>query len=398
MTDRLCKEMEPLWDRYLRGDCAPEEEQMAEAHLEQCPACQERLDQAMAAQTPLVPSAPSGQTVPSEGKQQRWMRRAKWKNRVSTAVNLLAAFILLSVLSGIMTGLLYGLGGSSSTSERLPKVLGTAVGMTVPNLNVNSGGVNAGLYLNLSMEYKMSKQVGKQQELYGILHGDMRFNLLNVKREWFGGGYQSNLYFAYPEAPGTLTDEERQYERERDNEVWQALEMLPEGTVSELAISLDAAYSLDEIYGMFQNYDMDLVWYAFDTGLEQAGARQGNFLSGWSGELWGMSSDLMLRYADYSSGLQVWGDGPAKEQAFLRGLQELQKNERWVRKIVYADPKLQERIEYVSEHGARSYGLIVTGPTKELLKLRQHEHVTRPALGETDWWNWYQPGFSSVQY
>ncbi|MFF2885922.1 anti sigma factor C-terminal domain-containing protein [Paenibacillus sp. NPDC057967] len=398
MTNPICKEMEPLWDRYLRGECTPEEERQAEEHLEQCPACQERLDQAMAAQAPLVPPTTTEQAAPSSGKQQRWMRRAKWRNRVSTAVNLLSAFILLSILSGITTGLLYGLGGSSSTSERLPKVLGTAVGMTVPNLNVNSGGVSTGFYFNLSMDYKMSKQVGRQEQLYGILHGDMRFNLLNVKREWFGGGYQSNLYFAYPETPGSLTDEDRQYERDRDNDVWKALEMLPEGTVSELAVSLDAAYSLEEIYAMFQTYDMDIVWYAFDTGLEQDSARQGNFLSGWSGELWGMSSDLMLRYASYSSGLKVWGDGPAKEQAFLRGLQELQKNERWVRKLVHADPKLQKRIEYVSEHGARSYGLIVTGPTKELLKLRENVHITRPALGETDWWNWYQTSYSSVQY
>jgi len=235
-------------------------------------------------------------------------------------------------------------------------------------------------------------------ESYGILHGDMRFGLLNVKREWFGGGYQSNLYFAYPKASGSLSEEDRQYERERDDEVWEALDMLPEGTVSELAISLDAAYSLEEIYAIFQNYDMDIVWYAFDTGLEQSSEKSGNYLSGWSGELWGMSSDLMLEYANYSGGLQVWGDGPAKEQAFLQGLKELQKHESWVRKIVHAMPQLDERIEYVSEHGARSYGLVVTGPTKELLKLRENDHVTRPALGETDWWNWFQPTYSSVQY
>ncbi|REK75099.1 anti sigma factor C-terminal domain-containing protein [Paenibacillus paeoniae] len=397
MTKRLCKEMEPLWDRYLRGECTPEEERLAEAHLEQCPTCQERLDGAMAGQTPLVPSMPSEPAAPSAGKQQRWMRRAKWRNRVSTAVNLLCAFILLSILSGIATGLLYGVGGSSSTNDRLPRVLGTAVGMTVPNLNVESGVVNTGFYFNLSMNYKMSKRVGYGNELLGNLRGEMRFNLLNVKREWFAGGHQSSLYFAYPDAKQTVTEEKRQNQGISDDGVWKALEMLPEGTVSELAISLDATYSLEEIYAMFNNYDMDVVWYAFDTGLEQTSEKRGNVLSGWSGELWGMSDSLMLQYVK-RNGLQVWGDGPAKEQAFLQGLKELQKHERWVLKMVYTDPKLQERIDYVSEHGARSYGLVVTGPTKELLKLREHEHVTRPALGETDWWNWYRPNYSSVHY
>jgi len=397
MTNLGCTEMERLWDRYLNGGCSREEERLAEEHLEQCPACQAKLEQALASQIPLIPSSTSEEAIP-EGKHQRWMRRAKWRSRMNITVILLSAFILLTALSGITTGLLYGLGGSSSTVEQLPKVLRTAVGMTVPNLNLNSGGVNTGFYFNLSMEYKMSRKVGRQEELSGILHGDMRFGLLNVKREWFGGGYQSNLFIAYPDASGATADEGRQYERERDEEVWEALDMLPEGTVSELAVSLDAAYPLEEIYAMFENYDMDIVWYAFDTGLEQSSAKPGNYLSGWSGELWGMSSNLMLEYANYSDGLQVWGDGPAKEQAFLQGLKELQKHEKWVRKIVHVAPKLEERIEYVSEHGARSYGLIVTGPTKELLKLREHDHVTRPALGETDWWNWFQPSYSSMQY
>lgn len=397
MNNRQCEEMRPLWDRYLSGDCTQEEERQAEEHLEQCPACQEKLEQALAASSPLVPSESPESESTSERKQQRWMRKAKWKNRVGTVINLLFAFILLSVLSGILTGLLYGFGGSASTAEKLPKVLGTAVGMTVPNLNTNSGGVSTGFYFNLSMEYKMSKQVGRQQQLVGILHGDMRFKQLNVKREWFDGGYQSNLYFAYPDAEGAPDDASLQYKTERDDDVWKTLELLPEGTVSELAISLDSAYPLEEIYSMFQPYDMDIVWYAFDTGLEHAGARRGDYLSGWTGELWGMSDGLMLRYANEGT-VKVLGDAPTREQAFLRGLQELQEHESWVRKMIYADPKLQERIDYVSQQGAKSYGLVVTGPTKELLKLRDHEHVTRPALGETDWWNWYQPSFNSVHY
>ncbi len=398
MTHRgLCKEIEHLWERYLKGDFSPEEEQLAEKHLEHCTACQEKLELAMASRMNPIPSRPLEDTIPKV-KQQRWMKRAKWKNRVNTAVSLLSAFILLSILSGIITGLLYGLGGSSNTVRQLPQVLGTAIGMTVPNLNLGSGGVHTGVYFNLSMEYTMSKRVGKQEELNGILHGDMRFNLLNVTREWFKGGYQSNLFFAYPKEQDSMTEENRQFQREQDHEVWNALDMMQEGTVSELAISLDAAYPLEEIYDMFGNYDMDIVWYAFDTGLEQSVGNSGGYLSGWTGELWGMSSNLMLNYANTGNGLKVWGDGPVKEQAFLRGLQMLQEHKSWVGKLVHSDPRLEERIKYVSEHGAKSYGLIVTGPTKELLKLREHKHITRPALGETDWWNWFSPSYQSMQY
>lgn len=352
----------------------------------------------MAGQSPLLPPVPPLPSSPSEGQQLRWMRRAKWKNRIGTVFNLLLMFIFFSFLSGIVTSLLYHVGGSSSTAQKLPQVLRTAVGMTVPNLNLDSGGISSGFYFNLSMDYRMSKQIGSRSQILGSLQGEMRFNQLWVNREWYNGAHRSEIYFQHPGVMEFLTEEDLRGQQQTDSSIWQALEMLPEGTVSELAISLDGTYSLNEIYNMFEEYDMDIVWYAFETGLEQENVRDGKHLYGWGGGLWGMSDHLMLYYTDYQGGLQVRGDGPAKEQAFLRGLEELKKHERWVRKIVYGDLELQKRIDYVSEHGSRSYGVIVTGPTKELLKLREHPHVTRPALGETDWWNWYQTDFSSTQH
>lgn len=50
---------------------------------------------------------------------------------------------------------------------------------------------------------------------------------------------------------------------------------------------------------------------------------------------------------------------------------------------------LEEIIDYVDEHGVKSYGVVVTGPTKELLKLKDNEYVLYATLGEVDLWNWY---------
>jgi len=397
MSKRTCHELDELWDRYLSGECTKEEEQQVEQHLEQCAECRERLDQAMDAQEPLLPPAPESSTLPTDRQQRRWMQRAKWRNRLSSALNLLAIFIVLSILSGISTSVYYAVGGSSSVVHRLPDVLSTAVGMTMPNLNVGSGGVQSGVYFNLSMDYEMTKRVGHRSQSQGTLKADMRFHLLSVKRQWTKGSYQSELYFKFPGTPGVLDEEQRRYVKETDDQVWKALEMLPEGTVSELAISLDDLYSLDEVYAMFGKYDMDIIWYAFDTGQEERIGNLGSYLHGGSGGLWGISDQLLLKYAE-GNGFAVLGDAPVKERAFLRALETLQADERWVRKVVTVDPMLQERIDYVREHGVRSYGIVVTGPTKELLKLREQPHVTRPALGETDWWNWYMPEFSSVQY
>ncbi len=54
------------------------------------------------------------------------------------------------------------------------------------------------------------------------------------------------------------------------------------------------------------------------------------------------------------------------------------------------DAKLDERIGYLQKNGVRLYGAVITGPTKELLKLQREPLITDPFVGQTDWWNWDQ--------
>ncbi|MFA4137508.1 MULTISPECIES: hypothetical protein [unclassified Brevibacillus] len=40
----------------------------------------------------------------------------------------------------------------------------------------------------------------------------------------------------------------------------------------------------------------------------------------------------------------------------------------------------------------------LTGPTKELLKLKAEKSITAAFLGKVDWWNWERPAASGTPY
>ncbi len=50
---------------------------------------------------------------------------------------------------------------------------------------------------------------------------------------------------------------------------------------------------------------------------------------------------------------------------------------------------LDKRYEYVKDNGVKVYGIVITGPSKELLKLQNSPHVRYATLGDIEVWNWF---------
>lgn len=51
--------------------------------------------------------------------------------------------------------------------------------------------------------------------------------------------------------------------------------------------------------------------------------------------------------------------------------------------------KLDKRYQYVKDNGVKVYGMVITGPSKELLKLQNSPHVRYATLGDIEVWNWF---------
>lgn len=396
-----CKEVAQYWDEFLAGTCDEGIAEQIEAHLQTCSECQEKLEKALKEQeTEAVIKRESSIELNSK-KQKRILARARWKQRISTALFLFCIFIIFTIVSSVFSGLYYGM-GKEPRNDRVREVLALMTEMTMPNMTLGSGGSNVTPYFGMKLEYDLKKQIGRYHKEVGTIEANMLFSLLNVTRNWYGGrGLDIEISFLNPDYP--LNQEPEWLDKN-----WLQLEKVKDSTVAEVALSLDKTYPIEETESLFANYDLDVVWLLVDTGKGDDA-----YLSQFNG-IWGMptiprSSILngtWLKEPDYervekkglfgkvvSSGYTHELTGPS-EEAFKQAITYLQENQSWTNAYPHGfwNRKLDEELanveSYVNEHGVKIIGVVVTGPTEEILKLKDHPAVTYATVGEIDWWNW----------
>ncbi|WP_404407011.1 anti sigma factor C-terminal domain-containing protein [Jeotgalibacillus malaysiensis] len=162
------------------------------------------------------------------------------------------------------------------------------------------------------------------------------------------------------------------------NEGWDTLENLPEGTVSEIYVSLDRTVPVDEVDELLDDTDAKWLWYAVDTGLDAAAqGTEGGYLPPI-----GYPAQTGNNWSPYN-----WQDQNDKQ--FMESLKFLSGYEEQATAIARAKwLELDERIDYLEQNGLSAYGGVITGPSKELLKLRENEDVRTIRMGEVRLWNW----------
>lgn len=367
-----CSDVEKKWENYLSGNLTVAEEAQIEAHINKCNACNTKLNDELRSK--------SAAFLNNE-KETRILKYAKWKSRITNALFVLFLILLITIVSSLLSALYY-IWGEPDRAHNAIRVSSMMTEMTMPNIIPGSGGSNIKSFFRMESSYELRKQVGREIQSIGTLETNMLFNLMNVVRNWNGGSLDLKLYFVYPEKQGGLENEN----------TWSNLEILPEGTVSELAVSFDQSYSLDEVYQLFSGYDVELLWFAVNTGVESV--LRNTHISTING-LWGFPHfGNSLIYEPDNTGsytLKVEGDSEKKAAAFIGALEFLIEHEAWAQKSYRGNTKellLQERLNYVKENGVKVYGAVVTGPTKELLRLKEVEEIRFPVLGEVTWWNW----------
>ncbi|NLB53285.1 MAG: hypothetical protein GX808_10200 [Syntrophomonadaceae bacterium] len=414
-----CDEFKKVKDDYLRGNTSLAEEQEIEAHLKNCPDCREAFDSEVSAdekQQSVLPLM-NEKTYIDEKLQQKILRRAKYKNRFSTAVFLLALFILLSIGGTILSSLYYNWGGEEGRLYRTQKTAALLTEFTFPNVTVPAQTSPFPLFLSgagwghssLSIKpyfaargsYAMQKRIGKEEYVIGHLEINQFFSAMNMNWQWKENSFKNTLYFYHPnqfsEAGADKTDPDI---IGHDEEIWQALDILPEGTVGEMAVSFSRTFSMEEIKELLSDYDLDITWYAVSTGLEADPyypQDREDPLSAFRG-VWGIS-DLSRNMLSLSS---VKPDADSRHKEYLlRSMEFLMQNESTARKIFRGEPEtlqLSKRYEYIKANGINVYGVVVTGPVKELLKLSDINEIHSPALGEVKLWNWFERSFQGEMY
>lgn len=392
MTDKVHDELEIKLLAFLRGELSQEEADQLRRQIEENQHVSDRLEHLLFHQAPLHDT---GGAVPSlsEAQQAAILRRGRWKNRLlnsgfSIGVALLLGFAV-PIANSVVNSFFY---------EDLRRITVDMIHFTLPGISEGGGSTQNGL-LSQEMRIDLREQVGGDRQSVGYFENRSFFTLLSAKPQWNNGHRRLSLYFRYPLQQ---TVSKQHLDAVRDP-AWKTLEKLPEGTVAQLAISFDRLMTHDEYYQMISHrYNLDTVWFAVDTGQEKNGYEEGmpNLLLG-SGEVWGYAEGQL----DYGPApIMVNGESDRRVQAYLSEMKFLSEHESDANKVgsvyLFRGPsaKIKERYHYLQQNGVRLYGAVVTGPTKELLKLKREPGITAAFVGKVDFWNWDNPSSSGSQF
>ncbi|MFD0715999.1 anti sigma factor C-terminal domain-containing protein [Paenibacillus sp. GCM10027626] len=394
---------------YAEGKLSDEERAAVEQEIEKMEAYQSYLDEVMGSDErrgegsgsseSSGPSRPSGQ--------RRVIRRGKWKARIVNVLSVLAVLLVLAIVSSVITGIFYGT-GKPARIETYRDVVASAVAVSQPNVTVSSTG-SGSAFFSMDLTGKLNKRVGDGQVRMGEF--SMKF-LMNhpVSVAWpvSNGGNGGNGGFYYPVKvpldPGERQKRNKWGDDRLDHNEWAKLDKLPEGTVAEAFLSFNQFYTTDELLQKLQPLNMDPVWFAADTGFDPA-ERGGNAVTDPLGfpyyPLWHAEDFTMTHYEEQKTGwfgkvvtsggsypaLDAYGDGKLRNENFVNTLQLLQQYKAITAK---AAPFLNvdQALQYIEQNGVRLYGAVVTGPVKELLKLRDAAWVSHLQVGEVQLWNW----------
>ncbi|WP_159884922.1 anti-sigma factor [Paenibacillus puerhi] len=406
----MSEEFKAKLKQYVQGTLSGPDKEEMERELEKMEAYQGYLDELLTEGDLQRKRQDSGQDDSlilgaARTQEHRIIRKGKWKARLTNTLSVLILGLAITVVSSIVTGVFYGLGEPTRTSLYRDAVA-SAIAVSRPNISAELNGQGIAFF-TMDLSGSLVKQIG--DERVGVGHMSTRF-LMNVASmpqiSWQDNGSGgSSLFFRFDKTfPLAEGQEASQTPGRQDEEEWSTLEKLPEGTVAEAFISLDRFWTTDDLLQQLEHKNLQPLWFAADTGLESEREDHGIVLTPLGFPYWPMwrAEDLSIQhYSEEKTGwfskvvssggmyptVKAYGDGELREQNFLKTLQFLQEYKSITRKVA-PFLKIDESVAYIEKNGVKLYGLVVTGPVKELLKLKQESWVKNLQVGDVRLWNW----------
>ena len=388
----LSDEFKEKLQNYAKGNLSPEEKAEFELELKKLEEYQVFLEAELEdngpQETQKKPDNPEGFT----DKKEAWIiKKAKWKARVQNALTALSIVFIGTILCSVITAIYYSTGNPSKI-EVYRDVVRSTIAITEPNVQLRSGGTSVKPFFNMELKGELQKKIGSDEVNAGEIEMSFLFSqasfpntnkLLDSTKTW---------PFVYPTSTNQL------------NSDWEKLEKLPEGTVAEAYLSFDKFYPTDQVLQKFKGRDMRPVWFVVDTGFDDVTTLATASFIGFPYEpLWHHDDMTVTSHTEQkgwlfgktvlesagSPSVEEYGSAKLRNENFLKTLELIKKYEKIANRIApLGNLKIAERIKYLNSHGVKMYGIVVTGPSKEILKLQKESWVAGVYLGEVRLWNW----------
>ncbi|MGC7945973.1 anti-sigma factor [Bacillus sp. II_CA] len=368
-----CTAFKKLWERYENGTLTHNEQELLENHIETCEECEAYLDQLLSKSEPIKKKLP-----PQKLKVPFW--KIKWKQRGQTVSFVLAVCIAIYFVGHFSSSLYFYNMKKLVEVDEIPAL---ALESTIPNIRSAGGSIKIKPFFRTEHEMNLYKTVGKKKMPIGtVTTRSFLSSVTDTNQSWANTPYSNKLSFVHPKI------KQDDHLKEISKKVWSTLEKIHEGTVAEVAISFDKPYTLQELasilYSTFEAQEMPPtpIWYALDTGQERID-EEDFILHG--REVIGFSEHINLPDNE--------AERPkTKEDEVIEMMRILSTHKETVSKTTQTSEKelnLDKRYDYVKDTGVKVYGIVITGPSKELLKLQNSPHVRYATLGDIEVWNWF---------
>lgn len=389
--ERVNEELKEKLRNYADGKLSPEEKDQLEQDFKKIEEYDLLLEDEMNSEK--IPFAQETPPAPVDNKGAGIIKKAKWKARLQNALTAVGIIFLGTILCTILSAIYYS-SGNPDRIDTYHDIVESTLAVTEPNLRLRTNSIDTGSFFSIDLQGKLTKQIGRYEYNVGEFTVSFLLNQVGFPERKKEIDDLISIPFNYPGTPAQTNQSD-----------WAKLDKLPEGTVSEVYLSFDRVYSTDEVLQKFSDKDMQPVWFAVDTGLDNwPEYRPPNTFMGFpyhpvwlKNEMTTINQNvekkgwfLKVVSKSFSSPvLETYGSADLRNQNFLNTLNLLKEYEKMANRIAgKGDLRLQERIDYLNQNGIGIYGAVATGPSKEILKLKNEPWISGIIVGEVRFWNW----------
>lgn len=311
--------------------------------------------------------------VLTEEEKAKILLSGKYRARWNTIITILSIILLLIPVGYLSTIIFYSINNNANNQIT---TLETMYSVTKPNMEIDDSAIesefNPTLGLNISAPIKNT--VGDLEKKVGTYHSNIIFGKIK----------DQNISLNINEAPSDLRDKKFPFVYggvtvpSYLSNGWSHLDQVPKGTVAEVYLSFDKAYTPKEVKNMFKDKNVKIVWNAVYTGMEE----KMEDLSG--------SVVTPVGYPENNSPFENsdFQEKPSQE-LFLDQMDYLDQHKGIVEQLMgEASLAGSERIHYLNKNGVMLYGVVITGPSKEILKLEESNNIRALYVNQVDLWNW----------
>ncbi|UOQ87402.1 anti-sigma factor [Gracilibacillus salinarum] len=302
-------------------------------------------------------------------------------------------FIAFTIIAIIFTAIYYSW-GKPDRLEVYRNIIDHTLTITDPYGYMGATSMHTKTYFGLEATREQNKIVGHERIMVGEWQVNFLFSSMSLpEEENYGRQSQEQPAFAFP-GLGT-----------RGMSDWNQLENLSEGTVVSGYVSFSELLETKEVFDLLEGKNIDLLWLAVDTGGEDKVPTKGTIFDpiGFpSFPIWHDDDFIVTEHSEEDSG---WlggkvvsesavspeyeeGDYAVLHEQFIKTLKFLKQHENKADKLVWGELNISERLNYLEEHGFQHYGAVITGPTKEILKLQNDDSIAELEVDEVAFWNW----------